>query len=171
MQRTRMWTGTGFAAGLLLAGLALTAPSFGGDGAKNPDDWLLNAPDDAARWALIQKQLRGFSAAMIEVGHRYDALSEAVGDNNSELAAYQLQKIKEVIVNGYTRRPKRQKNADETFVKGVYEPALADIKSGDALKAKAALAQVRKACMSCHDDEDVGFINKQARFRRGEAPE
>jgi hypothetical protein len=30
----------------------------------NPDDWLLNAPDDEARFKLLQSQARGFSASM-----------------------------------------------------------------------------------------------------------
>ncbi|MGQ0671698.1 MAG: hypothetical protein ACT4N2_02295 [Hyphomicrobium sp.] len=155
---------------LLIAGVIWALPSTGGEPPKapNPDDWLLNAPDDTARFKAIQGQMRGFSASMIEVGQRYDALYDAVADKNAEFAAYQLQKIKEVIVQGYTRRPKRQGNADQIFVQGVFEPALADIKSGDAAKAVDAFQRVRKACVSCHEAEKVGFINNQPRFRRTE---
>jgi hypothetical protein len=133
--------------------------------APDPDDWLLNAPNDEARWKLMQNQLRGFSAAMKEVGERYRSLYDAIGDENYDLAEYQLKKIKEAIVAGYTRRPKRQPNADAIFVDGVYGPAMTDIKSGDQRRAWEAFASVRNACMACHEAEKVGFMNHQPLFR------
>jgi hypothetical protein len=161
------WTAGWVLGATLAAALVVAPPAMSEDPPKaaNPDDWLLNAPDDTARFKLLQSQMRGFSAAMIEVGQRYDSLANAVTDGNAELAAYQLSKIKEVIQAGYTRRPKRQANADVIFVKGVFDQALADIKSGDAAKAKAAFVRVRQACMSCHEAEKVGFMNNQPRFR------
>ncbi len=137
---------------------------------RNVDDWLLNAPDDAARFKLLQQQARGFSASMNEVGRRYDALYDALGDKNYELGAHHWQKIKEVIQAGYTRRPKRQANADTIFLQKLFEPVLADIKSGDAAKAWAAFAQVRSGCMACHEAEKVAFMNNQPLFRRTEKP-
>lgn len=140
------------------------------DAAKNPDDWLLNAPDEQARLKLLQGQFRGFSASMFEVGRRYETLYDAIADKNYEFAAYQTQKIKEVIEAGTTRRPKRKANADAIFIGGVFEGALADIKSGDADKAWAAFAKVRGACMACHEAEKVPYMNNQPLFRKTEKP-
>lgn len=162
----RTWIGFGLALGFGLGLVGLVSQGLSQGGAKNPDDWLLNAPDDATRFRMIQRQMRGFSAAMIEVGQRYDSLWDAVQDKNPELAAYHLDKINDAIVLGYTRRPNRRANADRLFTKGVFEPALADIKSGDPGKAASAFQRVRTACMSCHEAEKLGFINNQPRFRR-----
>lgn len=137
---------------------------------KNPDDWLLNAPDDATRFKLIQSQARGFSASMFEVARRFETLYDAVADKNTDFAAYQLTKIKEVIEAGTTRRPKRKTNADAIFIGKAFEPALAAIKSGDAAKAWEGFAQVRAACMACHEAEKVGFMNNQPLFRKTEKP-
>lgn len=160
-------TAGGFAPPLHGEQAAAPAPAAG---ERNPDDWLLNAPDDTARFKLIQQQARGFSASMNEVGRRYDALYDALGDKNFELAAYQWQKIKEVIQGGYTRRPKRQANADAILIQKLFEPVLADFKSSDPAKAWTAFAQVRGACMACHEAEKVGFMNNQPLFRRTEKP-
>jgi hypothetical protein len=137
---------------------------------RNPDDWLLNAPDDAARFTLLQQQARGFSASMFEVGRRYETFYDALADKNFEFAAYQWQKIKEVIQAGYTRRPKRQANADKVFLTPLFDAVLADVKSGDADKAWDAFAKVRDGCQSCHEAEKVPYINNQPLFRRTEKP-
>lgn len=137
---------------------------------SSPNDWLLNAPDDTARFKLLQSQARGFSATMIEVGERYQSLYDALGDKNFELAAYQWEKIKELIELGYQRRPKRQENADAVFIKATYEDVLAEIKSGDAERAWKGFAKGRAACMECHEKEKVEFMNKQPLFRSTAQP-
>jgi hypothetical protein len=136
----------------------------------NPNDWLLNAPDDEARFKLLQSQLRGFSASMVEVGDRYQSLYDALGDKNFELAEYHWEKIKEAIQLGYSRRPKRQTNADSVFIDATYEAVMADIKSGDTERAWKGFAKARAACMECHDKEKVEFMNKQPLFRSTAAP-
>lgn len=158
---------------LLAAGFASTAAFSEQPAAEkkvNPNDWLLNAPDDAERFKQLQSQLRGFSASMIEVGHRYQSLYNALGDKNFELAAYQWEKIKEVIELGYTRRPKRKENADSVFINPTYDAVLAEIKSGDAERAWKGFAKARAACMECHEKEKVEFMNKQPLFRSTAAP-
>jgi hypothetical protein len=137
---------------------------------RNPNDWLLNAPDDTARFRLLQQELRGFSMAMIEVGERYTRLYDALADSNFEFAAYQLEKIREAIVNGYTRRPGRRPNAEKEFLSIVYQPALDTFKSRDAAKSWEAFSAVRKACMSCHEAERLTFMNNQPMFRVTERP-
>jgi len=137
---------------------------------RNVDDWLLNAPDDQTRFKLLQDQHRGLSASMQEVGQRFSSLYDALGDKNYELAAYQWTKIKDAIVTGYTRRPKRQTNADAILVRKIFEPVLADIKSSDPARAWPAFAQARAACTACHEAEKIGFMNNQPLFRRTEKP-
>lgn len=103
--------------------------------AKNVNDWLLNAPDDIARFKLLQTYLRGFDQPMWEVGERYQSTYDALADKNYELAEYHWDKIKATIVNGYLKRPKRQDNADAMFVKNIWDDVNKAFLSKDATKA------------------------------------
>ena len=134
------------------------------------DDWLLNAPDDQARFRLLQTQARGFSASMIEVGQRYQAMYDAIGDGNFALAAYQWDKIRDAIQTGYARRPGRQPNSDARLLQPLFTPVREAFRSGDAALARASFAEVRTACMACHEAERIGFMNNQPLFRRTAAP-
>ena len=136
----------------------------------NRDDWLLNAPDDIARFRLLQSELRGFSMAMAEVGQRYQRLYDAIGDKNYDLAVYHWSKIKDAIVAGYTRRPGRKTSADQEFLDKVYQPVLDALKSRDGTKVWIDFAEARKACMACHEKERVAFMNEQPLFRVTEKP-
>jgi cytochrome c553 len=152
------------ALGLALAGSQAVAQP------ANPNDWLLNAPDDRARFRALQEQAGGFHVSMLAVGQRYQAMYDALGEGNHQLAAYQWEKIRELIQTGYARRPRRQPSADREFLGKVYEPVLAALRSGDAQRAWAGFAEARTACMACHDAERVGFMNQQALFRRTANP-
>jgi hypothetical protein len=136
----------------------------------NVNDWLLNAPTDTERFKKLQIYLRGFDQPMWEVGERYQRVYDALGDGNYDLAEYHWEKIKSTITTGYMKRPKRQPNSDAMFVKNVYDPILAAIKSKDAKKAWEGFELGRAACMSCHEAEQVGFMNNQPLFRRTENP-
>lgn len=138
--------------------------------AEKPKGWLMGAPDDETRFKLIQEQMRGFSATMIEVGQRYEKLYAALGDKNYELAAYHFDKINEIIELGTERRPKRKENADKIFLKKLGEPIMAELKSGDGARAWAAFTKVRESCMECHKAEKKEFLNGQALFRTTERP-
>jgi hypothetical protein len=138
--------------------------------AGNLDDWLINAPDDEARFKLLQRYLRGFDQPMWEVGERFQSIYDALTDENYDLAVYHWEKIKTTIVNGYMKRPKRRANADALFVNGAYEPVLEAFKSKDATKAWGGFEQARSTCQACHDAEKVGFVNNQPLFRRTATP-
>lgn len=146
--------------------LALGPPAARAQPAPEPNNWLLNAPDDTTRFRLLQGQASGFHVSMQIVGQRYQALYDAVADGNFDLAAYQWEKIRETIVAGYQRRPRRQANADKEFVQKVYDPVLAAFRSRDPSRARAAFGEARAACMACHEAERVAFMNDQPLFRR-----
>lgn len=77
--------------------------------------WL--AIDPQARGAQVERHLRGFDMAMMEVGHRYIDLYWAGQDGNWEAAAYQLEKIRLAIENGLERWPNRAVSA-RPFLEG-----------------------------------------------------
>ena len=129
------------------------------------DDWLVDADQDT-RAERLSSYLGGFSAAMWEVGHRYEHLLQAIGDDNFELAEYHWDKIGGAIRGGYMKRPGRQANADALFLDAIWSIYLETLKSGDGEKIRAQLPQARDACMACHVAEDVEFMNDQPMFTR-----
>ena len=131
------------------AALCTAASAPAQQAAPNRDDWLLNAPDDTARFRLLQNDARGFSMAMAETGQRYEKLHDAISDRNFDLAAYHWAKIRDAINAGTARRPGRKANADAAFTGKVYEPVMEALKSGDSAKAWAGFAQARAACSIC----------------------
>src|SRR6187455_2295229 len=92
-------TGKGFPMRQMLLPLFILMVLAGcGDGeqqakATSPNDWLVGAPD-AARFALLQRQLRGFDQPMWEVGERFERVHAALKRGNYPLATYHWEKIR-----------------------------------------------------------------------------
>ncbi|MCE3257299.1 MAG: hypothetical protein K0Q64_1382 [Nitrobacter vulgaris] len=132
--------------------------------ANSQNDWLVAAPDDAARFALLQRQLRGFDQPMWEVGERFERVHAALKRGNYPLATYHWEKLRTTIENGIVKRPKRRENAEAMFLKPVWEGVDADLKSDDAARAWAGFERAKAACRSCHQAEQVPFLNDQPVF-------
>lgn len=132
--------------------------------ARGPNDWLLAAPDDEARFKLLQRQLRGFDQPMWEVGERFERLHTALGRGNYPLASYHWEKIRTAIENGIAKRPARSANAEALFLKPVWSDVDTDFKSADPARAWAAFERAKVACQSCHEAEKVSHMNDQPLF-------
>ncbi|WP_416193096.1 hypothetical protein [Nitrobacter sp. TKz-YC01] len=132
--------------------------------ANSPNDWLVGAPDDAARFALLQRQLRGFDQPMWEVGERFERVHAALERGNYPLATYHWEKIRTTIENGIVKRPKRRENAEAMFLELAWGDVDADLKSGDPARAWAAFERAKAACQDCHQAEQVPFLNDQPVF-------
>ncbi len=141
----------------LIAALFWMPPALAGD------DWLVDVDEDT-RAERLSSYLGGFSAAMWEVGERYQRMVQAIRDENLELAAYHWDKIGLAIRGGYMKRPARQANADKLFMDEVWPRYLDTLKSGDTRAAREGFDQARAACVACHVAEDVGFMNRQPMF-------
>ena len=113
---------------------------------KSPNEWLFSAEDDSTRFALIQRQLRGFDQPMLEVGERFERLHAALGCGNYPLAAYQWEKIRTAIENGIAKRPARGANAQALFLEPVWQDVHHDIQSGDRRRAWVACERAKAAC-------------------------
>lgn len=136
----------------------------------SPNDWLLSAKDDEARFDMLQKQLRGFDQPMWEVGERFERLHGALLRGNHPLAVYHWEKIKTTIENGIVKRPKRAANAKALFLDPVWADVDAALKVNDANKAWAAFDRAKAACMACHVAEKVEFMNDQPVFDLASPP-
>lgn len=150
-----------------LAFLALSACSSEPeqtDKPASPNDWLLSAKDDTARFELLQQQLRGFDQPMWEVGERFERLHGALRRGNHALASYHWEKIKVMIENGIAKRPKRAANAKALFLNPVWADVDAALKSDDKARAWAAFDRAKTACLACHVAEKVEFMNDQPVF-------
>jgi hypothetical protein len=118
--------------------------------------WLLDGGADD-RFVRVAKQLRGFDAAMVEVGYRYSELYWAGKDENWDYATYQIEKIETAIANGIERRPKRAASA--RMLDGALAPVKEAIGRHDASAFDSSLAALTNTCNACHQAERVPFIH------------
>jgi len=161
-------------AALIFAGVT-TSATFINAQADRPagrlsNEWLLDAPNDTERFKLLQRYLRGFDQPMWEVGERYRVIYDALKLDNFELALYHWDKIKATIQNGYLKRPARKANADTILLNQNWAQINSAFESRDKAKAWTGFALARNACMTCHEAEKVGFMNKQPLFSETEPP-
>ena len=133
---------------------------------KDGDAWLLGAASDLQRFDRLERNLRGFSAQMIEVGERFMRLDTAVKTQNYDMALYQLDKIKAAIEAGLIKRPRRKASADLYFFQTAYPVAKTAFKSAKQSQSFKALHELREACMACHKSEKIAFMNEQPVFWR-----
>jgi len=116
--------------------------------------WLTG--DDDARFAQVERHLRGMDMAMVEVGYRYRELGFAGGDGNWGYAAYQSKKLRLAMQNGLERRPKRAASAEALW------PALdrldEAVAAADPAGFSEAVVQLQATCNACHAAEAVGFM-------------
>jgi hypothetical protein len=129
-----------------------------------PKDWLLSEQDDDERFRRIQAQLRGFDQPMWEVGERYRRMYEALELENYDLAIYHWEKIGTSIRNGIAKRPARAGNAKKFFLDDHFDEVLASLETRMQTSAWTAFARTKKVCMSCHEAENVGYMNMQPLF-------
>lgn len=106
----------------------------------------------------VEKQLDGFSRAMMEVHYRYGELYWAGFDENWQYADYQLEHIVEAIEKGNERRPEHEKSALE-FLGAPREILQKAIDDKNPEYFRRAFFMLNAACMQCHHKEDVSFIN------------
>ncbi|MFA9478145.1 hypothetical protein ACERK3_07520 [Phycisphaerales bacterium AB-hyl4] len=67
--------------------------------------------DSQSQLDQLAAQFGGFSAAMVEVGYRYNELYFAGDEANWPLAKYHVEKIRDAIEKGIERRPGRGASA------------------------------------------------------------
>jgi hypothetical protein len=143
------------ALGLALLGCAACTQAPREASAVGEGGWLAGTVDE--KFGTVAKQLRGFDMAMAETGYRYTELYWAAQDSNWEYAEYQVQKIRTAIENGLERRPRRAKSA-ETFLTIVLPAVEEAIAQRNATVLRESMGPLRSTCNSCHEDEEVAFI-------------
>ncbi len=121
-------------------------------------NWLLETKTDEEKFKKIQKQLRGFDLAMVEVGYRFNTFYFAIKDKNYDLAQYQLDKIKKAMENGIERRPARKKNSEIMFLNRQYKMISTALKSKDTQLIEEEYGNTKNSCNACHKAERVPFI-------------
>jgi hypothetical protein len=119
--------------------------------------WLKKLPPDE-QTAAIDRQLRGFDLAMIEVNYRYVEMYFGAIEGNWDYALYTGEKIAWAIQNGFERRQKRRANGEMIFFKQVYPELLDAIRKKDIALFKQRFDTLRQACNACHIAEKVPFI-------------
>jgi hypothetical protein len=121
------------------------------------DGWLERlAPDDQTD--ALERQLRGFDAAMVEVGYRYTEMYFGAIEGNWAYALYTAEKLGVAMENGLERRPKRRPNAEAIFLGDVYPAMLEALKQKSPTLFKERFDALRAGCNACHTAEGVPFI-------------
>ena len=94
---------------------------FAANNYSTKSNWLMDTNSSEQKFKAIQKQLRGFDLAMVEVGYRFNSFYFALKDKNYDLAHYQWDKIKKAIENGIERRPANRRCSNDDRNRGVAE--------------------------------------------------
>jgi uncharacterized protein (UPF0210 family) len=121
-------------------------------------NWLLETKGSEQKFRAVQKQLRGFDLAMVEVGYRFNSFYFAIKDKNYDLAHYQLDKIKKAIENGIQRRPKREENSKAMFLDTQYKNMKEVLDKKNEKQIWKEYENTKKICNACHAAENVPFI-------------
>lgn len=157
--RWRPWPAAAVAA---VAVIAVVAIGFGIGNAQVPNPpptagWLRALPPEQQINA-IDRQLRGFDMAMVEVGYRYTEMYFGAIEGNWDYALYTGEKLAWAMQNGFERRPRRRANAQEIFFKEAYPQVLDAIRKKDPALFKERFDVLRHTCNACHTAEKVPFI-------------
>jgi hypothetical protein len=143
-------------------GIGATLLLVGAAGAQMPNPpptagWLRALPPEKQTDA-IDRQLRGFDAAMVEVGYRYAEMYFGAIEGNWDYALYTGEKLAWAMMNGFERRQRRRKNGEEIFFNGAYPQVLAAIRKKDPAEFKVRFDEMTTQCNACHAAEKVPFI-------------
>lgn len=147
----------------IAVGLATLVLAIGAAYAEMPKPptaggWLkVLSPDKQIE--AIDRQLRGFDMAMVEVGYRYSEMYFGAMEGNWDYALYTGEKLAWAMMNGFERRPKRRANGEEIFLNGAYPEVLAAIRSKDLDLFKTRFEEMSTQCNACHAAEKVPFIS------------
>jgi hypothetical protein len=126
-------------------------------------DWLGSSRDEV--YSNIEEQFQGFSRTMVEVSQRYHELYWAGQDENWQFAAYQHEHIEEALEQGFKRRPEREFSARSFMT--VALPAIEEaIHSENQQNFTTAFTQMTNSCNTCHQMEEVVFIQVGAPMQR-----
>jgi hypothetical protein len=148
-------TGARSSFGLILIG-GLVACGGGSSSARAPDPtWLSREHEEQLH--QLERQLRGFDVAMLEVGHRYIDLYWAGEDRNWEVAAYEVHKLRLAIENGLERRPKRAASA-QPFLAGPLAAMDDAVAAQDPELFTTRFQELTAGCNDCHAAEQVPFF-------------
>ncbi len=121
-------------------------------------NWLTETNSTQEQFAKVERQLRGFDLAMVEVGYRFNSLYFAIKDKNYPLANYQWDKIKKSIENGIIRRPARKANSQSMFLDTQYKSMKEALEKKDERLITKEYKKTKHVCNACHVAERVPFI-------------
>ena len=126
-------------------------------------DWLAGTPQE--KFETIAGQFAGFSAAMMEVGYRYNELYFAGEDENWQMAAYHAEKIGDAVERGIERRPARGASA-QPFLTNALPEMVEAIESENPERFEVSFENLRMNCNSCHHMEEMGHLEIRTPVRR-----
>lgn len=129
------------------------------------DSWLLDADSDSERFRRIEVAMRGLDIHMAEIGVRFDVMHDAIERGNLRLASLEAEKSIETARIAMLKRPGLTGDQGLKYMGAPqWTELMAALESGDQARSRAAFAEVRQTCMSCHAARGMGFINDSRLF-------
>ena len=131
------------------------------------DSWLLDADSDADRFRRLEVVLGGADISMLEIGLRFTVLHEAIASEDFGLAQFEMDKIVRSANVALLKRPGFQEDAGLEYLGRAEWLALRSaLDAKDQEAAKTSFHYVRAACMACHTEGKMEFLNGDAAFTK-----
>ncbi|MCC6753086.1 MAG: hypothetical protein IT266_03770 [Saprospiraceae bacterium] len=138
---------------VLMAGLLVSCGQQADEGVQG--QWLRGTQKE--KLEMIERQLRGFDVAMVEIGYRYQELYWAGVEKNWDYAQYQLEKIALVMECGLERRPRRRASAED-FLRNALPPVKASAEARDSMRFFVSFDSLTAGCNQCHAKEKLPYF-------------
>lgn len=133
------------------------------------DSWLLDADTDADRFRRLEVVLGGADISMLEIGLRFRVLHEAIASAEFGLAQFEMDKIVRSANVALLKRPGFKEDAGLEYLGRAEWLALRSaVEAKDQEAAKADFHYVRDACMACHTEKKMEFLNGDIAFTKTE---
>jgi len=143
--------------------------ALGLHGQRKPpsDSWLLDADSDTDRFRRLEVVLGGADISMLEIGLRFEVLHAAIASGDLDLARFEMDRIVRSANVALLKRPGFKEDAGLEYLGRIEWLALRSaLDAKDPEAAKAGFLGVRGACMACHGDRKMEFLNGDAAFTK-----
>jgi hypothetical protein len=138
---------------VLMASLTISCGQQADEGAQG--EWLRGTQKE--KLSTLERQLRGFDVAMVEMGYRYQELYWAGVEKNWDYARYQVEKIALVMEWGLERRPRRRASAED-FLRNALPPVKAAAEARDSIQFLVSFDSLTAGCNQCHAKEKLPYF-------------
>jgi hypothetical protein len=123
------------------------------------DSWLLDADSDYDRFRRLEIVL-GADQSMREIGARFLTLHRALQAGELALAHWEWEKATRAAEIALLKRPANEEKVERMLLDGPWARLGVALAHGDATEARGDFEATRQACLQCHAERKLGFLNQ-----------